>query len=313
MKIKDLKINTSAVLSLLLIGIEERTAKNNSKYLVLTLTDGSSTIKANLWNADRQNFSARESEVLEVQLETKGYNGAASYTVTAYAVTSESIDAYIPTAPIPAEKMYHDISKYAERLGPYSGITCRLLAIHKEKLMTWAAAKQVHHNIRSGLLYHMYRMLQSAVKLAQVYTDIDKNLLFAGVILHDIGKLQEMDCNEVGNASYSVDGTLLSHLYIGCEMVAKYAEQSGLSKEQELLLKHMIASHHGKLEYGAISVPAIPEAALLNHIDCIDAEMYQFEHARDGLEPGSLSDKIWGLGTSVYQPKETGSENTEKI
>lgn len=306
MKIKDLKMNTSNVLSLLLVGIEERTTKSNSKYLVLTLTDGKSTIKANLWNSDRNNFEARESEVLEVQMETKEYNGAASYTVTAYAVTSESIDYYVPTAPIPADKMYHDISKYAERLGPYSGITCRLLAMHKDKLLTWAAAKQIHHNICSGLLYHMYRMLQAAVKLAQVYTDIDKDLLFAGVILHDIGKIQEMDCNEVGNASYSVDGTLLSHLYIGCEMVAKYAEESGLTKEQELLLKHMIASHHGKLEYGAISLPAIPEAALLNHIDCIDAEMYQFEHARDCLEPGSLSEKVYGLGTSVYMPR--GSE-----
>ena len=69
-----------------------------------------------------------------------------------------------------------------------------------------------------------------------------------------------------------------------------------------MLLKHMIASHHGKLEYGAITVPSIPEAMILHELDMIDSRIYQFEQVRKDLEPGSMSDKIFGLDTRVYRP-----------
>ena len=68
------------------------------------------------------------------------------------------------------------------------------------------------------------------------------------------------------------------------------------------ILKHMIASHHGKLEYGAITVPSIPEAMILHELDMIDSRIYQFEQVRKDLEPGSMSDKIFGLDTRVYRP-----------
>ncbi len=75
-----------------------------------------------------------------------------------------------------------------------------------------------------------------------------------------------------------------------------------LPEERVMLLKHMIASHHGKLEYGAITVPSIPEAMILHELDMIDSRIYQFEQVRKDLEPGSMSDKIFGLDTRVYRP-----------
>lgn len=73
--------------------------------------------------------------------------------------------------------------------------------------------------------------------------------------------------------------------------------------EKTLLLQHMLLSHHGKREMGAVTLPAIPEASILHHVDCMDAEMYMFRSAREETKPGEMSDKIFALDCRVYNPK----------
>lgn len=147
-------------------------------------------------------------------------------------------------------------------------------------------------------------MLKSASRLAEVYKDtLDTKLLYAGVILHDIGKIKELECNVLGSADYTSDGNLLGHLFIGAEMVSEYAKKYDLGEIEERLLKHMIVSHHGKREFGAIALPAIPEAMLLHHIDCMDAEIYQYEEVRKNMKADSMSDRVFGLNdVHVYKP-----------
>ena len=132
---------------------------------------------------------------------------------------------------------------------------------------------------------------------------LDRDLLFAGVILHDIGKVRELSCSSIMSIDYTPDGNLLGHLFIGAEMVGECARKLGLPEEKTLLLQHMLLSHHGKREMGAVTLPAIPEASILHHVDCMDAEMYMFRSAREETKPGEMSDRLFALDCRVYNPK----------
>ena len=159
------------------------------------------------------------------------------------------------SAPMDPVDMFNKIHSFATGLGVYGMLVCTLLEENREKLITWAAGKSVHHNIRGGLLYHTYTMLQSASQLYKVYKNIlplDRDLLFAGVILHDIGKVRELSCSSIMSIDYTPDGNLLGHLFIGAEMVGECARKLGLPEEKTLLLQHMLLSHHGKREMGQL-------------------------------------------------------------
>ena len=144
----------------------------------------------------------------------------------------------------------------------------------------------MHHNLYGGLVYHTSRMCSCASQIADVYQILDKELLVCGTALHDVEQDKELNTSGLGAATYSVDGRLFGHSVIGMEMIdEKSAEQTQKpdtlhDREKVRLLKHMIASHHGTLEWGALTVPAIPETMVLHNIDMIDSRMYMYE---DGL------------------------------
>lgn len=284
---------------MLLMSLEERKSKTGSDYVVLTLTDGEQVITANMWNRTASSYLAVHS-VFDVSLEARSYNEGCVFNVLKCDMTQENPDQYIPHAPLPAEKMYAEIYAYAEKLGIYGSVTTSILTEYKDSLLLWTAAKKIHHNIRGGLLFHIYRMLKTSCYIAGCYQTLDKNLLCAGTILHDIGKLKELQCDELGATEYTVDGNLFGHLFQGAEIIAEHAKKVGLPEEESRLLKHMIVAHHGKQEYGAIRTPAIPEASVLYHIDNMDAEVYQYEEIRKNMEPRTMSDFIFGLNTRVY-------------
>lgn len=139
------------------------------------------------------------------------------------------------SAPMDPVDMFNKIHSFATGLGVYGMLVCTLLEENREKLLTWAAGKSVHHNIRGGLLYHMYTMLQSASQLYKVYKNIlplDRDLLFAGVILHDIGKVRELSCSSIMSIDYTPDGNLLGHLFIGAEMVGECAKKLAFRRKR---------------------------------------------------------------------------------
>lgn len=200
MKFKEIEVGKSEQIRALLTGIEERGSKAGTRYLILNFTDGEQTVTANYWNCTREEFTAKEGQVLDLRVDAKLYKGSTSYTVQSYLLTDESPEAYVTSAPMDPVDMFNKIHSFATGLGVYGMLVCTLLEENREKLLTWAAGKSVHHNIRGGLLYHMYTMLQSASQLYKVYKNIlplDRDLLFAGVILHDIGKVRELSCSSI--------------------------------------------------------------------------------------------------------------------
>ena len=176
-----------------------------------------------------------------------------------------------------------------------------ILIDFRSKIMYWAAAKSMHHNLYGGLLYHMYRMGKNADMQCDLYPMLNRDLLICGVYLHDIGKLMELDTSIMGSAEYTLTGNLLGHLYLGMNLLEDYALRFKLPEELKLQLLHMIASHHGKQEYGAIVVPKTLEAEMLHFLDMIDSKMYAMEDALTNMGEDQNSILVKSINTTIYR------------
>lgn len=163
--------------------------------------------------------------------------------------------------------------------------------------MTFPAARSLHHAEIGGLLHHITTMLRMANAVCDVYTTLDRDLLCAGVILHDLGKLYEMEVDGATGlvSGYTTEGRLIGHLSIGAAKIALAAQSVGASKEAEMELCHMVLSHHGRVEFGSQVPPRFPEAEVLSKIDELDARIYEMENALRNVEPGAFSERVWAL------------------
>jgi 3'-5' exoribonuclease len=145
-------------------------------------------------------------------------------------------------------------------------------------------------------------MLMAAEKISEVYQSVDTDLLYTGVLLHDILKLEELDSTELGIADYSIKGQLLGHIEMGIMKVDEKQRELDLDENTCLLVKHMILSHHEIPEYGSPKPPMFLEAELLHYIDLIDARVFDYETAYKTVMPGEMTEKIWSLDRKVYRP-----------
>jgi 3'-5' exoribonuclease len=148
------------------------------------------------------------------------------------------------------------------------------------------AAKSIHHACRGGLLEHVLSLCALCRLAASHYKNLDLDLLLAGAILHDIGKVEEL--SYARSFGYSADGQLLGHIVIGLRMVGARLEQlPGFPPKLRTLLEHLIVSHHGELEFGSPKVPIFPEALLLHQLDNLDSKM---DAMRSALSRERLAD-----------------------
>ena len=161
------------------------------------------------------------------------------------------------------------------------------------------AAKQLHHAYLGGLLEHVVSLLTLADRVAPHYPILHRDLLLTGVMLHDVGKIQELAW-EIG-FEYTTEGVLLGHIQMGASMAEKAMEAiPGFPPRLKTLVLHLILSHHGKLEFGSPKLPMIPEALVLNFVDDLDAKMQavqgEFDKcAREGKAADELTGKVWAL------------------
>lgn len=151
------------------------------------------------------------------------------------------------------------------------------------------AAKGIHHAYIGGLLEHALSMARVADMLANHYPGVDRSLLIAGALLHDVGKVEELFV-ENGLIDYSAKGRLKGHLVIGSEMVGRAAAGiKGFPEELLTRLQHLILSHHGRLEFGSPVVPMTVEAFLLQYVDELDSRMNMLEQLRRKLDSTEMS------------------------
>lgn len=171
-----------------------------------------------------------------------------------------------------------------------------------EKFKQAPAAKGLHHAYVGGLMEHCLSMAKIGSMMAAHYPGIDRSILLAGVFLHDIGKLWELD-EEVGVVDYTVPGRLKGHLVMGSEAVGREASKIKDFPEELLVqIQHLILSHHGRYEFGSPTLPMTPEAFLLSYIDDLDSKMNLIEHLRYKVknEEGEWSDYQRSLERFLY-------------
>lgn len=298
---------------LLVSEIIEKTTKTGQPFCTFALQDGMTQVNANLFSGAAPSTMEANKQYLksicEVSLEVSLYNGATSYQIKKIAKAAEgtyNLGDFIKKAPKDGDVMFNKIIEVLNTCtSPIKNIAINLYNQNKEKLLYWSAAKTMHHNYYAGLLYHTFRMLSHATVAVSIYKNLNRDLLVTGVVLHDIGKLKELETDTMGITEYTVDGNLFGHLLIGIEMINEEVAKNpqAYNEEEVRLLKHMIASHHQRQEYGAVKVPSTMEAVALAYIDDMDAKMEMCDSLLQNMKPGECMDKNdLGLGTKLYKP-----------
>lgn len=310
-KIKEMVSGEKVDGFFLIKAIELKTSANNKKYLDLNLCDNTGDINAKLWEyeeGDETKYTI--CSLIKVRGTINIWNNTLQLKIERIRETNSSdnvnLEDFVPVAPLQADFMYNEILKYANAMKNISmkNIVLTIFKEKQSKLMHYPAAKKNHHAIKAGLLYHVLTMLKSGEKLCEIYTFLNKDLLYAGIMLHDIAKLEEMDANELGIVSeYTIEGQLLGHITQGIKKIELVAEAVGADKEATMLLQHMVLSHHYEPEYGSPVKPLFPEAELLHHLDIIDARMYDMKMVTSEAEAGSFSEKVYSLDNrKIYKP-----------
>ncbi len=206
------------------------------------------------------------------------------------------------------ERIDEIVEKYV-RCSHIKRLIRALLEEHGELLRKMPAAQNFHHSYSGGLVEHLWSVTRVSVFLASHYADyyndlnppLNRDVVVAGAILHDIGKLRELAYHPV-EAKYTKHGTLIGHIVLGRDMVRDVAAKlDGFPEETLLLLEHAILAHHGRMEYGAPKEPATIEAMIVHYADEIDAKINAVaaERIRSTTE-GEFTGKIWAVGNRSF-------------
>lgn len=303
MPIKDFKVGDEVTEFFLIKAKNVKVSSANKPYIDFTFQDITGEVNAKLWEAKgdlEKQYSP--GEVVKVQASVTQWQQSIQLKIIKIRLVTEEDQVdysdFVPSAPLKAEDMYEDIMNFVNKIEntEIKSLVEAVLAEHREKIMYYPAAKSNHHAIKSGLLYHILRMLKSAEVLCDIYKNVNRDLVFAGVILHDIEKINEMTANEAGVVdSYTTEGQLLGHIIMGIKRIDTLARELGVDQELSLLIQHMILSHHYEAEFGSPKKPLTPEAELLHYLDIIDARMYDMNKALKDVDTSSFTEPVFVL------------------
>jgi 3'-5' exoribonuclease len=251
-------------------------------------------MRAKLWDCDRHTLDFEVEDIVEVDGVVEDYQGTVQIRVRKISRCSpEEVDLfdYLPRSRQDPAEMYDALMDRLRRM-PEGPLRVLLLSIMEdpaiaEKYKRAPAAMSYHHAFLGGLLEHVLSLIQLGDQVCDHYEFLRRDLLLAGLVLHDLGKIEELNFSR--GFRYSTRGQLLGHISIGLEMVQEKMRQiPGFPPELKAQLEHMILSHHGKVEFGSPKEPVFPEALLLHFLDEIDSklEAMRAQYATDQDRPG---------------------------
>lgn len=283
-------------------------ASNGKPFLTVILQDKTGDIEAKLWDAspdDEENYAAQK--IVRAAGEVMNYRGRNQLKIRnirpAQPQDGVRTSDFLEVAPLSQEEMVEHITKsiFEMKNSNVQRITRHLFKKYQTEFLEYPAATKNHHEFVSGLAYHVVSMLKLAESFSTLYPSLNRDLLYAGVILHDHGKVFELS----GPVStiYTVEGNLLGHISIMVNEIGKAAEELAIEGEEVMLLQHLVLSHHGKEEWGSPKKPLIKEAEMLHLIDNVDAKMNMLDRALTKVKPGEFTERIFALDNrSFYKP-----------
>ena len=290
---------------------ELRKTRAGKDFLAMTFQDDSGEISGNLWDAQPHNVETfTAGKVVYMQGRREVYNN----TPQVNQITLRLPEVGEPNDPADFKEKppvnVTEVKDYLEQMvfkienPTWQRIVRALYRKYHKDFFSYPAAKTNHHAFESGLAYHTATMVRLADAISDIYPELNKSLLFAGIMLHDLGKVIELSGPD--NTEYTVRGNLIGHIALIDEEITKVLGELNIddTKEDVTVLRHVVLSHHGLLEYGSPVRPRIMEAEIIHMIDNIDAEMMMMTTALSRIGEGEMTSRLFALDNrSFYKPR----------
>ena len=274
-------------------------ARSGKSWLELSLGDCTGAIPAKMWD----NFEAIAKtfecdDVVRIRGRVKLYNGSKELTLDQIVPCAEKeyeLGDFLPYTKCDVEKMWADLhSAIAGMKNPWLQKLLASVVDDPEigpRMKRAPAAMTMHHAYLGGLLEHVISLMGLAKAVSAHYPELDADLLLTGVVLHDVGKTEELRYQR--GIDYSDSGRLLGHITIGAGLVREKCRAiPGFPVPLEVLVQHLILSHHGSYEFGSPSLPQVPEAVALHFIDDVDSKMAGMRKTLENAS-ASASNDTW--------------------
>lgn len=293
---------------LLVVNANKGVTNNGLAYMNVTLQDKTGTIEAKKWDINEVDAALLNiGNVVLVDGDVLNYRDNLQVKIRAISkVNDDEFDAtrFTMASPIPLEELEKRLDSYVNSLKDkdIALLTKTLIGKYYKSYITYPAAVRNHHEFASGLLHHTVSMADLGEAIANLYPSVDRDMLIAGILLHDLGKTLELSGPII--PKYTLEGKLIGHISITHAEIQKSIEALKINSETATLLSHMVLSHHGKYEYGSPVLPLTREAYLLSVIDDLDAKMMILDKAYDQTLEGEFSTRIYAMDDrSFYKPK----------
>ena len=296
-------------------GKQLRPNRQGNLYLQLTLSDKSGSVNAMQWNANQSVYDSFENgDYVGIKGTTQLFNGNLQIIVQQLKKADESrVDEadFVTLTNENIGQLIVQLRQFVDSIShPQLQSLCQQYLDSKdimEKFSQAPAGVKNHHAYQGGLLHHVVSLMELAESVVQHYPEVDRDLVLAGVLLHDLSKTDELAYER--SLEYTDEGQLVGHLVMGVELLGKQIDQweanqgTTFPNDIAIQLKHMIVSHHGQYDFGSPKLPMTLEALVLHMIDNLDAKVHQFSHAMDSeANPGdNWTPFIPTLGRKLYK------------
>lgn len=294
MVINELELGTSTTCTLLVKSCESKVARNGKPYLIMVLFDGIDEITANKWD-HYGSFTPEPNCVLDVEAKVTDFNGKKQLTISQFRQNTEiDITMFMPRGDFDVNEYFEKASDLINSIknDELRSVTAAIFSDNRWSMIP--AAKGIHHAYVAGNLKHSVDTALKAKVLAEIIPGCNTDLCIAGALLHDVGKLQTYEFDQVIIGMTNA-GMLLDHIALGMQILASYRTYA--NNDIVTLLQHIIASHHLELEYGSPVTPKCIEALIVGYCDGLDAKIATLqEETRKTKEGATLTGKIWSFG-----------------
>lgn len=302
--IKDLYEGERITIQTLIGNVSRGVNATGSPYLNVELRDSSGIIPGKKWEINGEdNDLFVTGNIVEITCEVIKYRDSLQTKIlSARKLNIEEVDVskFLKVPPVSKEKL---TERFNDLVKSIKNDDCRAFLdyfINKfgQTFFDSPAAASVHHEFSSGLLMHSVCVAELCDHIANTYPDVNRDLLVTGALLHDMGKMIELEGPAVFH--YTLEGKLIGHISIMSQELAKANEILQIKSEVPTLLEHMILSHHGQHEFGSPVLPLTREALILSIVDSLDSKMLILDKAYEAVKPGEFTQKIFPLDNRTF-------------
>ena len=278
--VSDLQPNQIITSTFLVQAKDVRFKKTGEGYLSLSLSDKTGEVEAKIWeNVEEFAPLFERDDFIKVKGAVQVFRKKPQLTVHKLRRLEETevdLGDFFPQSARDPEEMWQELEAVVAAIqNPHLGALLSKIIGDPEiaaRLRQAPAAKTLHHAYIGGLLEHILSLCRLAKLVLQNYPGLDEDLVIAGVLLHDLGKIYEL--SYARSFGYTSDGQLLGHMILEIEILhKKLADMPDFPRPLQTLLEHLIISHHGQYEFGSPKLPMFPEALLLHYIDDLDSKL----------------------------------------